>query len=323
VVHVLVALAFCLPRPARPGTPAPPPAITVTATTTPDPALGGGDTGGFTVNPWTNFKRDVRRQFQNTMDQVADVMRTYTSTPDLGATPYLRQLWVWGRGVLTGAGIFVLVVVASAAAGLWPGLNRYAAGAVLPRVVLAVGLLGAGPALLSMVSSAGNGLTEAAISSLPSAGDIHRSMAVMAGLPLILVPLALVSGVFIELLGIVRSFLLAMFVVAGPFANASFAWPGVDRWGKSWWRSVVVLAVVLPLTQAVLAGVTVVTATNVSVNVAGSASWSQAAIVLVAVAFQAVVPLGLIVFSLKPVNSTVGMAAGMRTWRAIKATTAA
>jgi hypothetical protein len=189
--------------------------------------------------------------------------------------------------------------------------------------VLAVALLGAGPALLSMVSSAGNGLTEQAIATLPSAADIHRSLAVMATLPLVLDPLALVSGVFIELTGIIRSFLLAMFVVAGPFANASFAWPGVDRWGKSWWRSVVVLAVVLPLTQAVLAGVTVVTAANVSVNVAGSASWSQAAIVLVAVAFQAVVPLGLIVFSLKPVNSTVGMAAGMRTWRAIKAATAA
>ena len=281
------------------------------------------DTGGFTLNPWTNFKRDLRRQADETLNNAADIMRNPLTTPDLGATPYLKDLWAWGRAVLNGAGILGLVVLASAAAGLWPGLNRYAAGAVLPRLVLAVALLNAGPALLSMVSAAGNGLTDAALRQLPNVNSIRQSMLLMQALPLILDPLVIVSGLLIALLGIIRSFLLALFVAAGPFANASFAWPGVDRWGKSWWRSVTVLAVVLPLAQAVLAGVTVETAANISVNVTGSAAWQQAAIVLVAVLFQALVPLGLMVFSLKPVHSTMGVAAGFRTWRAIKAITAA
>src|SRR5713101_6534953 len=131
----LVALAFQMPGQGVPS-PVPQPLASVTATVA--PPADGGDTGGFTLNPWTNFKRDVRREAQQSLDIAAEEIRNGTSTPDLGTTPYLRDLWAWGRAVLNGAGILALAVLASAAAGLWPGLNRYAAGAVLPRLVLAV-----------------------------------------------------------------------------------------------------------------------------------------------------------------------------------------
>ena len=316
MIGAFLAIACCLHRQAVP-TPLPEPAP-VTATADP-----GGDTGGFTLNPWTMVKRDLRKQAEASLAMAADALRVTTSTPDLGATPYLRDLWSWGRAVLTGAGILALVVLASAADGMWPGLNRYAAGAVLPRLVVAVALLNAGPALLSMVSAAGNGLTAEAVHLMPTTVSLRQSLLAMGQLPLVLAPLAIACGVLISLMGIIRSFLLALFVVAGPFANATFAWPGVDRWGKTWWRSIVVLAVVLPMAQAVLAGVTLETAAHQSLNLAGSAAWQQAALVVVAVAFQAIVPLGLIVFSLKPVNTTMGVAAGLRTWRAVKQVAAA
>jgi hypothetical protein len=239
------------PAPTPPAPDDDPLGTTPTATTTPPPSAApdGDDDPGFfdvagrvrkAVNDW--FADLVNGAVQPVFDLIGDRV---LSTPDFTGDARVRDLWTASWAVANT--IFVLFVVAAGVIGMAHETvqTRYQVKELLPRLFVGWVAANASLVLARVAIGFANAVSEAFVADgigFEGVGSVLK-LAVsgaMVGAPLFVVLIALVAvvlGLCLACVGIVRVCTVVVLVAAAPLFLIGYALPQTEGAARLWWRA--------------------------------------------------------------------------------------